>query len=111
MAALTGTTADEDAEAARRREAEAERRRAEGEEESGDEGTGADGGEGRGGAAPPGHRQAFARHLDRPSHKGSDFSRRLTAEQQRRALPVFAVREELLRVVAEARDTYMSVYK
>lgn len=44
--------------------------------------------------------QKFAKHMG-DSEKASDFSRRKTILQQRRFLPVFAVRQELLNVIRE----------
>lgn len=44
--------------------------------------------------------QKFAKHMD-SSNKSSDFSRRKTILQQRRFLPAFAVRQEVLNVIRE----------
>lgn len=45
--------------------------------------------------------QKFAQHMTGDSEKGSDFSRKKTILEQRRFLPVFAVRQELLNVIRE----------
>ncbi|KAJ6637623.1 Pre-mRNA-splicing factor ATP-dependent RNA helicase PRP16 [Pseudolycoriella hygida] len=45
--------------------------------------------------------QKFAQHMSGDSEKGSDFSRKKTILEQRRFLPVFAVRQELLNVIRE----------
>lgn len=45
--------------------------------------------------------QKFAQHMTGDTEKGSDFSRKKTILEQRRFLPVFAVRQELLNVIRE----------
>lgn len=45
--------------------------------------------------------QKFAEHMGGDSEKKSEFSRRKTILEQRRFLPVFAVREELLNIIRE----------
>ncbi|KAG4078101.1 hypothetical protein HA402_002152 [Bradysia odoriphaga] len=45
--------------------------------------------------------QKFAQHMIGDMEKGSDFSRKKTILEQRRFLPVFAVRQELLNVIRE----------
>ena len=45
--------------------------------------------------------QKFAEHMTGDSGKHSDFSRKKTILEQRRYLPVFAVRQELLNVIRE----------
>ena len=71
----------------------------------GGDGSGEDGeGGGGGGARRKGKGAAssqFAAHLKKKSEAASEFSRTKTIAQQRRSLPVFQVREELLQVVRE----------
>ncbi|XP_045585400.2 pre-mRNA-splicing factor ATP-dependent RNA helicase PRP16 [Procambarus clarkii] len=45
--------------------------------------------------------QKFAEHMKVASEASSDFSRKKTFREQRQYLPVFAVREELLRIIRE----------
>lgn len=45
--------------------------------------------------------QKFAEHMQGDSEKASDFSRKKTILEQRRFLPVFAVRQELLNIIRE----------
>nr|XP_053648813.1 pre-mRNA-splicing factor ATP-dependent RNA helicase PRP16-like [Cherax quadricarinatus] len=45
--------------------------------------------------------QKFAEHMKVASEASSDFSRKKTFKEQRQFLPVFAVREELLRIIRE----------
>lgn len=45
--------------------------------------------------------QKFAQHMTGDTDKHSDFSRKKTIMEQRRYLPVFAVRQELLNVIRE----------
>ncbi|XP_046397224.1 pre-mRNA-splicing factor ATP-dependent RNA helicase PRP16 [Ischnura elegans] len=45
--------------------------------------------------------QKFAQHMKNPSEASSDFAKKKTILQQRRYLPVFAVRQELLNVIRE----------
>lgn len=45
--------------------------------------------------------QKFAQHMTEDSGKHSDFSRKKTITEQRRFLPAFAVRQELLNVIRE----------
>ncbi|XP_063846008.1 pre-mRNA-splicing factor ATP-dependent RNA helicase PRP16-like [Scylla paramamosain] len=45
--------------------------------------------------------QKFAEHMKGTGEAASDFARRKTIQEQRQFLPVFAVREELLRIIRE----------
>ena len=60
-------------------------------------GDGSDGEEGGGGGAGGGNRSQFKTHMKK-SEAASDFSRNKTIGQQRRSLPVYTVREDLLQV-------------
>lgn len=45
--------------------------------------------------------QKFAEHMSKADSGSSDFARKKTITEQRRYLPVFAVRQELLNVIRE----------
>ena len=45
--------------------------------------------------------QKFAQHMDNKNEAVSEFAKRKTLAEQRQYLPVFAVRQELLKIVRE----------
>lgn len=85
IASITGMTAEEEAESKAAAEAAAKAAEAEEEGEGGD------------------HKSSgqFMSHLKKNQAGQSDFSRNKTIAQQRRSLPVYTVREELLQVIRE----------
>ncbi|KAL6760535.1 P-loop containing nucleoside triphosphate hydrolase protein [Haematococcus lacustris] len=92
MASITGLTADE-----KKLAEEAKAAAAAEEKEAGGGGAGEEDGEGGGNYKAA---SQFKNHLKK-SQGASDFSRTKTIQQQRRSLPVYTIRDELMQVIRE----------